>query len=209
MALSLPRISTGRITVSNAGAEQIFGYSTVELIGRATPLAFHLPAEVTARAQKVSAQLGRNVSGFEVFVAATRHEGPEEREWTYVRNDGSQLSVLLVVIIRRDPTGQAIGYLGISRDITERKRTDVAMRRALDELELRVRVRTTDLLTAQTLAHLGSWEWDLATDGQRWVDEQFRIVGYAPQAITPSYDLFVEAAGFLVRRSYRDRRISS
>jgi PAS domain S-box-containing protein len=101
--------------------------------------------------------------------------------------------VLLAVTPLRDATGLTTGYLGVSRDITERKQAEDALRRAHDVLDERVRERTADLLAAQAMAHLGSWEWDIHTGVERWSDELFRIFGYEPHGIMPSYDTFIHA----------------
>ena len=45
----------------------------------------------------------------------------------------------------------------------------------------------------QHIASLGSWEWDLATGVNRWSDQQYRIFGYEPKAVRPSYELFHQA----------------
>ncbi|NTU80636.1 MAG: PAS domain-containing protein [Chloroflexales bacterium] len=48
--------------------------------------------------------------------------------------------------------------------------------------------RETQLREAQRLAHLGSWEWDLATDTVTWSDELYRIWGVNPQAFEATYE---------------------
>jgi PAS domain S-box-containing protein len=68
-----------------------------------------------------------------------------------------------------------------SRDITERKRTEVALRKS----EVR-------LGEAQRIAHIGSWEWDVRTDELYWSDEVFRIYGFEPQEFAPSFDKLME-----------------
>lgn len=68
-----------------------------------------------------------------------------------------------------------------------------AIRASHAQLEMRVRERTSDLLAAQAIAHLGSWKWDIRTGAEQWSDEQFRVFGYEPHGITPSYDTFVAA----------------
>ena len=46
---------------------------------------------------------------------------------------------------------------------------------------------------AQRIAHLGSWEWDIATNRARWSDERFRIYGFEPQSFEPTYDSFISS----------------
>ncbi len=46
---------------------------------------------------------------------------------------------------------------------------------------------------AQHIACLGSWEWNLASGNNRWSDQQYRIFGYAPGTVCPSYEVFMGA----------------
>jgi PAS domain S-box-containing protein len=120
----------GLITIFNAGAEQMLGYRAEELVGLSTPGPLHLPAEVEARGRELSAEYGVEVAGFRVFVHKAELEGSEQREWTYVRKDGSTLSVSLVVTTIRDESGAVTGYLGVALDITERLRAESDLRHA-------------------------------------------------------------------------------
>jgi PAS domain S-box-containing protein len=45
------------------------------------------------------------------------------------------------------------------------------------------------LARAQRTAHIGSWEWNATTNEIIWSDEQYRLLGFAPGAVTPSTDL--------------------
>jgi PAS domain S-box-containing protein len=47
------------------------------------------------------------------------------------------------------------------------------------------------LETAQRIAHLGSWEWDLQRNEVYWSPETFRILGLAPHTVTPSVERFL------------------
>ncbi|MCC6140305.1 MAG: PAS domain S-box protein [Nitrospira sp.] len=49
------------------------------------------------------------------------------------------------------------------------------------------------LQSAQAIAHLGSWEWNLLDQTELWSDEQCRIFGYEPGSLTPTYDTFTSA----------------
>jgi PAS domain S-box-containing protein len=49
------------------------------------------------------------------------------------------------------------------------------------------------LSEAQSLAHIGSWSWDIGRDVVTWSDEMYRIHGLAPQSMPISYDTFLSA----------------
>jgi len=47
------------------------------------------------------------------------------------------------------------------------------------------------LAEAQSIAHVGSWEWNVRTDEVWWSDEHYRIFGLKPGSVPASYSLFV------------------
>ncbi|NIR96702.1 MAG: PAS domain S-box protein, partial [Gammaproteobacteria bacterium] len=47
------------------------------------------------------------------------------------------------------------------------------------------------LSKAQQIAHLGSWEWNIAEGGLAWSDEVYRIFGLKPQEFAASYEAFL------------------
>lgn len=130
--------SEGVITVFNSGAERMLGYSAEEMIGKQTPQLIHVPAEVAEHGTYLEHELGMPVSGFDVFVARARHGSHDEREWTYVRKDGSHLSVSLVVTALRDDYGTPIGFLGAAIDVTKRKCAEMALRESEERFRLLV-----------------------------------------------------------------------
>lgn len=44
---------------------------------------------------------------------------------------------------------------------------------------------------AQHLAHMGDYDWHIATNTNRWSDELFRIYGHEPGSFEPSYEKFL------------------
>ncbi|HSB96758.1 MAG TPA: diguanylate cyclase [Spongiibacteraceae bacterium] len=119
----------GIITAISPAGERLVGYSAAELVGRCTPAILHDSAEVANRALELTAELGETVEpGFEVFVAKAQRGVVEEREWHYIRKDGSRVPVSLTVTALRDQTDQIQGFLGVAYDISERKRNDDYMR---------------------------------------------------------------------------------
>ncbi|MGZ5000809.1 MAG: MASE3 domain-containing protein, partial [Methylomonas sp.] len=76
--------------------------------------------------------------------------------------------------------GDIIGVVMVFREVSER-------RRAQDQL----RCNEQRLNEAQAIAHLGSWEWDIASGRLIWSDELFRIFGFKPNSIKPTYQTFL------------------
>lgn len=114
----------GLITVFNSGAERMLGYASEEIVGKANMTRLHKAEETSMRAAELSRQLGRTIEGFEIYVARARQGQPEAREWTYVRKDGTELQVHLVVTAVRNRQGDITGFLGVASDITRRKHTE-------------------------------------------------------------------------------------
>ena len=138
----------GLITVFNAGAERMLGYSAAELVGRSTPVPFHDAHEVAARAAELSLQLGEPVAGLRTVIQMAERDGAEAREWTYVRKDGSRFPVLLTVTPIRDDSGAMLGYLGIGVDISARKRDDAILRDSM------LRAKQASLAKSQFVANM-------------------------------------------------------
>ena len=123
--------TNGIIQLFNATAERLLGWSAEEMVGRQTPAIIHVGEEIVARAQQLTKELGRPIEpGFEAFAGRVRDlGGVDEREWTYVRKNGSTLPVMLSITALRNHTGVIIGWLGVGTDISERKRAEQEMSR--------------------------------------------------------------------------------
>lgn len=133
-------ISTGPdgvIASFNRAAERMLGRSAEAMIGQTTPECLHDPLEISARARELAAELERPIDGaIETFVAMARErQGADQREWTYIRSDGTRFPVLLSVSAIRDEAGAVTGFLGVATDISDRKRQQAEIERALAEKE--------------------------------------------------------------------------
>ncbi len=90
-----------------------------------TALTLHDHEELSVRAMELSAQFGIDVSAdHQVFRVPPENGLIDEREWVYLRKDGSRVPVQLVVTALRDSDDHITGFVGISYDLTERKRAD-------------------------------------------------------------------------------------
>jgi len=96
------------------------------------------------------------------------------------RKDGVELVCLLTSTLHTDSKGKVMGYKGIIRDITERKKVEQNNR----ENEARLAV-------AQRIAHMGSWEWNIVDDKEIWSDETYHLFGLTPQEFEATYTAFL------------------
>jgi len=69
--------------------------------------------------------------------------------------------------------------VAVSRDVTERRQTEEALR-----------ARDLQLQEAQELANLGSWELDLRTSTRTWSEQLSRIFGVTADQVPPTLDGF-------------------
>ena len=119
----------GLITHFNPAAERLLGYSAGEVVGQIAPDRFHDRQELETRAKELTVQHGSNVKpDFEVFKASLQGIDSETREWTYIRKDGGLIPVLLTLTRIIDAHHVIIGYLGVARDILDRKRAETRLR---------------------------------------------------------------------------------
>jgi PAS domain S-box-containing protein len=110
----------GIVQSFNKGAERMLGYCASEVIGQCTLELFHSKEELRNRALEFS-HGESDESAVSVLLVAPLKGESEEREWTYVRKDGSTVEVRLAVTAVRDAAGEIDGFLGIATDITARK----------------------------------------------------------------------------------------
>src|SRR5208337_217336 len=168
-------ISTDRygiITVFNTGAERLFGYAAEEMIGRQTPVVIHLEAEINARGEELTRELGRPIVGMDVFNEPALRGDETEREWTFVRKDGSHLIGSLVVTAMRDSNGKIVGFIGILRAVTEPKRIEAALR----ESETRFR---------RIMSNLQDFVAQVTTEGtyEYVAPSSLALLGYRPDEL--------------------------
>ncbi len=92
---------------------------------------------------------------------------PRHNEEYLVFADGSYEGMFdTIKTPMRDNSGAIIGVLGVARDISEKQKNDEELRR-----------KGHDLSEAQSLAHIGSWRFDIHSNCLEWSDETYRIFG--------------------------------
>jgi two-component system, chemotaxis family, CheB/CheR fusion protein len=123
-----------RIASWNEGARRLKGYEEEEILGKHFSI-FYPPEDLAA---------GKVKREIEVVL----REGRVEDEGWRVRKDGTQFWANVVITRMVDDDGQLIGFTKVTRDLTERRNAEQALRRANETLETRVRDRTADLESA-------------------------------------------------------------
>jgi PAS domain S-box-containing protein len=104
----------GIVTSWNAGAQRFKGYRAEEIIGQHFSV-FYPPADQAAGLPARALQTALS-------------EGKFEAEGWRVRKDGTQFWTSVVIDPIYDPDGQHIGFAKITRDVTERKLAQEALR---------------------------------------------------------------------------------
>jgi PAS domain S-box-containing protein len=97
-------------------------------------------------------------------------------EHRLVMPDGKLKYVHVVAHAGLDSLGNR-EYIGIVTDITGRRRAEEERQALACDL----RESNARLEEAQSVAHVGHWEWDLDTGAVVWSDETYRIFGLRPQ----------------------------
>jgi len=80
----------------------------------------------------------------------------------------------------RDSNGKVAHVVAVSRDVTERRHNDEALR-----------LRELQLVEAQAIANLGIWVRDLRSNQSTWSEQLFKIFGLDRDQVRPSREAFL------------------
>ncbi len=152
------------ITFWNRGGEELYGWSRAEATGKVSHELLHtvFPAPLA----DIKAELLRS--------------GRWEGELTHTDREGAPILVASRWSLQRDKSGRPFATLETNNDITERKATEVALRRS-----------EAYLAEAQLLSQTGSFAWDMTSGKIAWSDEAYRIFEHDP-GLEPTIDFVLE-----------------
>lgn len=91
---------------------------------------------------------------------------------------------------QRNEDGTIIRWIGTAIDIEDHMRLLKKQSLQSQQLEERIKIRTAQLNEAQSIAHVGSWEWELACKEVSWSDEMYRIFGLEPGEIAVTEEIY-------------------
>jgi len=97
---------SGKILLWNEGARRLYGYEPEEVVGKANSSILHAPEDVAAGVH-------------EQIMRTALEEGKWEGTLSRQRKSGEQFTARVVITPRRDSTGKPIGFLLISKDISD------------------------------------------------------------------------------------------
>jgi PAS domain S-box-containing protein len=154
---------SGVVTSWNPGAQRFKGYLPDEVIGT------HFSRFYTAKDRELE------LPAFALEQAKT--EGKFEAEGWRVRKDGSQFWAFVVIDPIRDKRGGIVGFAKITRDLTERRAAEEALRRSNEQFKLLVQ-GVTDYAIYLLDAEGRVTNWNVGAQ---------RIKGYLPEEIIGSH----------------------
>ena len=91
----------------------------------------------------------------------------EQHDFKFLHKNGSEIWAELMTNPLLDSDGTYIGALAMITDVTERRHSEQTLRETQKLL-----------LRTESLAQLGSWEWDLTTNHVTWSPEMYQIYKY-------------------------------
>ena len=97
---------TGKIQLWNAGARRLYGYEPEEVIGKANSSMLHTPEDIAT---------GKPAQIMDAALQAGKWEGTITR----VRKSGERFTARVVITPRRDAADKPVGFLLISKDISD------------------------------------------------------------------------------------------
>jgi PAS domain S-box-containing protein len=149
----------GTITSWNPGARRFKGYEESEIIGENFSRFYTEEDRKTGLPQRA--------------LEIAEREGKFENEGWRVRKDGTQFWAYVVIDPIRDSAGALVGFAKITRDLTERRQAEVALRENQEQLRLLVQ-GVTDYAV-----------YMLSPEGyvSSWNSGAERIKGYTPEEI--------------------------
>jgi PAS domain S-box-containing protein len=154
-----------RFTGWNPAAEEIFGFSAAEAIGK-HPCDLIVPPQARTHVRQVLARLGTG-------------EAEVESLNENLTKDGRTILCRWTNTPVRDAAGRIVGCLSMAEDVTETIRSRQALLQSREDMD-----------RAQAVAHMGSWRLDVQTNVLFWSEEAWRIFGL-PKGTPLTYETFL------------------
>jgi PAS domain S-box-containing protein len=134
----------GRVLSWNAGAKRLKGYTREEILGKHFSI-FYPPEDIAAGKPE-----------WELETAG--RDGRLEDEGWRLRKDGTRFWANVVITALRDDSGALVGYAKVTRDLTDRRRTEEALRESEERFRLLVQtVKDYAIFMLDPDGYVASW----------------------------------------------------
>src|SRR5512133_2670672 len=165
----------GKVIWMNPAAERILGKTRQEFLGETSVSVEHhtihedgSPFPGIEHPAMVALRTGQEIHGDVMGVY-----NPREKAYRWIN--------VSAVPVWQPGASRPDSVYTLFDDITERKRAEVALRASEERLRL-----------ALSAGRMATWDWHVHSGEVTWNDEHFRMLGYAPSEVTPSYQAWAE-----------------
>lgn len=126
----------GIINAFNKSAENILEYEADELIGKQQMTVFFGKDELKKQTASIGKDIGEKVeASFELFALEVIKKEHVEKEWNFKTKSGEDVPTLMNITVIRNYEHQVIGFIGVGRDITQRKKIQQKLDETLNSLQ--------------------------------------------------------------------------
>lgn len=140
----------------------------------------------------------------EMDLALLESPGEQIYETTLIYADASVHDVIIHKATFTQIDGSLGGLVGVSVDITERKKAEEALRKAHDELEVRVEKRTAELAEANKELRIEVAERKRVEEALRESSEKLKLFAYSVAHDLKSPAIAINGLTKLLQKSYGD-----
>jgi len=150
----------GIIEEMNPAAERLTMFSAENIVGRATPISFHLRSELLERAEQLEKLLNKIIApNIQTITEIALIHNTEEREWTIIRKDGTSFIAKVIISLIYNRHKEVAGFNYVFYEVSQYKEFEEEISHAyrslirtnleLDNIQKKILTNTEELIKAK------------------------------------------------------------